>query len=365
MKIYLRIIGAYWSTFGVGKELFSFILIRSPFFLFRSITFFLDNLFFPGYRRIKIEKPIFIIGHPRSGTTFLHQFLTQNGEFAVFETWQILLPSLIARKMVSPLIKLLIRKKKDTIFPITVGHEVTLRSIEEEEYLFLNIFNTQFMTLTTPLGFSNHEFLDLVYSDYQPPHIRKKTMRFFKQCLQRQIYYSGKKQILTKMNYSGMRIQSILETFPDAKFIYLIRSPLETIPSHLSLDRNALDHHWGLKNIPVSRLQRYYKRRYDYDVRFYRYIEEVIDSGTLSPSQFITLSYDLLKNDFGKAIEAVLTFCGIEVNDELGKSILEQTRDQKSYRPSHQNLTLEDFGLTKEKVIEDLSFIFDRYGFKK
>lgn len=167
------------------------------------------------------------------------------------------------------------------------------------------------------------------------------------------------------MNYSGMRIQSILETFPDAKFIYLIRSPLETIPSHLSLDRNAFDHRWGLKNIPVSRLQRYYKRRYDYDVRFYRYIEDVIDSGILSPSQFITLSYDLLKNDFRKAIGVVLSFTGIEVKDELRKSILEQTQNQKLYRPLHQNLTLEDFGLTKEKITEDLSFIFDRYGFKK
>ena len=365
LKIYLRMLEASWSTFGFNKEFLRLLFIRPVMLLFNSITLFLDNIFFPEYRRIKIEKPIFIIGHPRSGSTFLHRLLTQTREFAVFEFWQILFPSLVARKMIAPLIRLLIKNGKDTILPQEVGHKMAISSIEEEEFLFLHKLNTQFIAIETSLGLGNKDFLDLVYSDKQPQHIRQKTVHFFKQCLQRQIFYLGKKQIITKMNYSVFRIQSLLEAFPDAKIIYLIRSPYETIPSHLSLHRNILDYKWGLKNIPANRLQRYFERRYDYDVQFYLYIEDFINKGTFNSSQFMTLSYDLLKNDLGKAIEAIIEFTGIEISQELRKRIQEQIKTQSSYRSKHRNLDLEEFGLSKERIAKDLSFVFEKYGFKK
>lgn len=365
LKIYLRILTASWSTFGFNKEFLRFLFIRPVVLLFNSITFFLDNIFFPEYRKVKIEKPIIIISHPRSGSTFLHRLLTQTGEFAVFEFWQILFPSLVARKIIAPMIRLIIKNGKDTILPKEVGHEMTLGSIEEEEYLFDHKLNTQFLSIETALGLGNKDFSDLVYSDRQPQHIRQKTVNFFKQCLKRQIYYLGKKQILTKMNFSVFRIQSLLKAFPDAKIIYIVRSPYETIPSHLSLHLKVLDHRYGLKNIPANRLQRHFERRYDYDVRFYQYIEDLISKGTFNSSQFMTLSYDLLKNDLGKAIEAILEFTGIEISQELRKRIEEQIKMQSSYRSKHRNLDLEEFGLSKERIAKDLSFVFEKYGFKK
>lgn len=365
LKIYLRILTASWSTFGFNKEFLRFLFIRPVMLLFNSITLFLDNIFFPEYRKVKIEKPIFIISHPRSGSTFLHRLLTQTREFAVFEFWQILFPSLVARKIIAPFIMSSIKKGKDTFYPKEVGHKMALGSIEEEELLFNHTFNTQFIAIQTSLGLGNKDFMDLVYSDNQPKNVRQKTIQFFKQCLQRQIFYLGKKQILTKMNYSAFRIKTLLEAFPDAKIIYIVRSPYETIPSHLSLDRNVLDFQWGLKNIPANRLQRYFERRYHYDVQFYQYIEDLISKGIFNSSQFMTLSYDLLKNDLGKAIEVILEFTGIEISQELRKRIQEQIKMQSSYRSKHRNLDLEEFGLSKERIAKDLSFVFDKYGFKK
>ncbi|NIO20539.1 MAG: hypothetical protein GTN76_07315 [Candidatus Aenigmarchaeota archaeon] len=175
----------------------------------------------------------------------------------------------------------------------------------------------------------------------------------------------GRKQVITKMNYSGLRIQSILETFPDAKIIYMVRSPYETIPSHLSLHRNIFDYLYGLENIPADRLQRYLGRRYDYNVRFYQYVENLIQKGLFNSSQFMTLSYDLLRNDPEEAINAILEFIKLELSEELHKRIQEQIQSQRSYRRKHRNLELEDFGLSKERVAKELSFVFDRYGFQK
>ena len=76
----------------------------------------------------------------------------------------------------------------------------------------------------------------------------------------------------------------------------------------------------------------------------------------------MTLSYNLLKNDLEKAVESVVEFIGIEMSEELRKQVKQQVQAQNSFKPGHQNLSLEDFGLSREKVSKDLSFIFDKYG---
>ncbi len=365
LKIYFRTLIACWSSFGIGRELLSYLSLRPVYFAFNHVALFLDNIFFPGFRRITIEKPIFLIGHPRSGTTFLHQLLSQTGDFATFKFWEILFPSLVARKVLAPVIRWMIRRKKDTVFPKEVGHEMRLDSVEEEELLFFHNLNTQFVTLSTPLGFGDWDFTELVFSDKQPCRIRKKTMKFLKQCLQRQIYHTGKKQIITNMNYAGMRIESLLETFPDARIIYIVRSPYETMPSHLSLHRNMFDYMYGIENIPPERLRRYYQRRYKYNVEFYKYVEELIEKGILNSSCFTTISYDLLKHNLKKAVTLIVEFTELAISEDLQEKIDQQALRQQNYRRKHRNLELKDFGVSNEEVARDLGFVFDKYGFQR
>jgi hypothetical protein len=365
LKMQLRILVATLSTFGVGKELFNYSVRRPLRILFNDVTLFLDNIFFPSYRSVDVKRPIFIIGHPRSGSTFLHRLLTQTDEYAVFRFWEIAFPSLTARKIVRPLIQRLVAKQKDTIFPKEVGHELKFSSVEEEEVLFDQWYNTQFVNAMTPLAFGSWDFAELVYSDRQPQRIRDRTLELFRQCLQRQIYYTGKEQIITKMNYSGLRIRSLLHTFPDAKIIYLVRSPYETIPSHLSLHRNIFDYTYGLQRIPATRLRHYYERRYYYNVEYYRYVERLLEDGAVGPSQVLTVSYDMLLSDLRRAISLILEFTGLQVSEELRRNIDEVASRQGTYRRKHENLPLEEFGLTREKIAQDLGFVFAKYGFPK
>src|SRR5664279_1611006 len=66
--------------------------------IFTAITWFfflLDDLLFPGYKQQPIEKPLFILGNFRSGSTFLHRLLSRDMEmFTSLRTWDIfLMPS--------------------------------------------------------------------------------------------------------------------------------------------------------------------------------------------------------------------------------------------------------------------------------
>ena len=364
-RLYWHTLEGTWRAFGLSRELFVSGVRRPLFTAAARTAMALDHVFFPRFRRTPVRAPLFLIGHPRSGTTFLHRLLTQTREFSVFEFWEILCPSLTARVIVKPIAQRIIARGQGTFFPKETGHLGALDQVEEEELLFLHTGNTQFASCLSPLAFSDWDFTELVFADDQPPATRRRATRFLRGCLQRQLYATGLNRAVTKMNYSAMRTRSLLEEFPDAKFVYLVRSPLETIPSHLTLHRNMFNHLWGVDRIPQPLLARYYERRYRHNVAFYRYLDELIAAGVLPADRFLVVSYDELRNNLAETMARVIPFADLECSNRLRELITEQAAAQSRYERPHHNRPLEEFGLTRERIVSDLEFIFDRYGFSK
>jgi hypothetical protein len=382
IRTYLKILRCCIETFGIGQQFFYF-LIKIPIkLLYVHTSLLLDNIFFPKYRQVKIEKPIFLIGHPRSATTFFHEILTSTAEFLVFDNWEIHNPSLIIKKLVrgnntlkiisnfisdfrhTPhRIKLEIKNHQAGIKGKIQEHKLRSGFIgQEEEMLFQNILDTQFIALATPIGFSENGFPELCFNDEQPH--QEKSVLFLKNCFKRQIYHRGRKQIIAKMNFSLFRIKTLLKFFPDAKFIFLVRSPLETIPSHLSLQYFVLKRHYGLENIPPAKLERFLANRYKYNLLFYKeFINILSNNGVIPKDQFLEITYDSIKNDLLGVVQRVRRFTNLEFSPELENRLKEQHKKQSSYRRKHENLSLEAFNLTEDKIKSDFDFYFKRYGY--
>jgi hypothetical protein len=69
-----------------------------------AICFALDPLLFPALGSTRIEKPVFILGHARSGTTLLHRLLSADTErFSAFRLYELFLPSLLQKELVRAL----------------------------------------------------------------------------------------------------------------------------------------------------------------------------------------------------------------------------------------------------------------------
>lgn len=331
-------------------------------------TLALDDLFYRQWRDVKVERPCFIIGAPRSGTTFFHRLLTQTSEFPHWQTWELLLPSLTARRLLRPLVPKVVEllgkgfKDDSTLFE-GEGHETSITSVEEEEVLFVLRLDTQFVNLFTPVAFDADDLPEIVYNDEQPRERRLASGHFFEGCLKRQIHLTGRRQVLAKMPYSTMRVRTLLEIFPDARFVYLVRSPFETLPSHMTLHRGFFAQRYGLENIPEETLARYWQRRYRYNVALYRYFHDVMAEGGVPADQVLTVRFPELLDDLQGAFDRLIDFTGFTVSDELRQRVARRAARQAHYDAKHQNLALESFGITREQVLADLGFVFDQYGF--
>jgi len=67
--------------------------------IIHQICFVLDNVFFPDYKSHPCDKLLFIIGIPRSGTTFIHRTIASSSETSTFSTWEAIFAPAIVKKM--------------------------------------------------------------------------------------------------------------------------------------------------------------------------------------------------------------------------------------------------------------------------
>ena len=56
--------------------------------LYHWLGLALDEVLFRGYRKVDVKRPLFVVGVPRSGTTFLHGVLAEDEHNTTFATWE-------------------------------------------------------------------------------------------------------------------------------------------------------------------------------------------------------------------------------------------------------------------------------------
>ncbi|ELR97090.1 sulfotransferase [Gloeocapsa sp. PCC 73106] len=363
LQIYLSIVSAAWKVYGLRWKFWSWLIVLPVYIIFTRVTLLLDNIFFPQYRQLQIKNPVFIIGNPRSGTTFLHLLLNKTGEFVSFKSWEIFFPALTARFLFKPLVNYLIKTKQTTILPEESGHPMGIDVIEHDEFLFFHKLNTQFVILLSPLAFDGKAHPELCFYDQQDESRRQSSVEFSRRCFQRQMYYLKKEQIIAHGHFSTYRIKSILEVFPDAKFIYILRSPYETIPSHLTLEYNTFKYQGRLNEVSPKQVQKYFELRYKYDLELYRYFYNIEHNQEIPQDKLLVITYEKMRTKLRETVAEVVEFTGIKLSDQLQQVVEEQASKQGSYKRKHEVMSLEEFNLTRDKITEDFSFLLKEYGY--
>ena len=172
--------------------------------------------------------PLFILGHWRSGTTFVHNIFAQDHHFAHTTTYQTVFPHLIMWGQ--PFMKFMMNIFIPSQRP-TDKIRLTPDTPQEEEFALNN---------TMPYSYYNFwyypkeqlELCDrfLTFEKITPEEKRAYQEAFMK-IVKISIWNTGGTQYLSKNPPHTGHIQALLEMFPNAKFIYLMRNPYTVFES--------------------------------------------------------------------------------------------------------------------------------------
>ncbi len=218
----------------IWAAIFSLSLIHFVFFL-------VDEILFSAYRKLNIEDPIFIVGIPRSGTTWLQRVLANDKNLTTLTLAEaVFAPSISQRYILKafsylfkPLTHLLSRlpfqplKRMDTI------HKIRFSEPEEDFILFIPLHACFLISLLCPK--SKHYWNLSRFDSDIPSTTQKIIMNFYALCVKKHLYFHGKELSFLSKNPSFTPfIHSLKVQFPTAHIIACTRKPSETVPSQLN-----------------------------------------------------------------------------------------------------------------------------------
>lgn len=333
--------------------------------LLHTVTFALDPLVFPALRRTEVRRPVFVVGHARSGTTYLHRLLTNDPQFSYVLLWEMFFPSLIEKKVLRAVLRWdqrlggRLRRRIDALderlFSKSQGvHESGLFAPEEDEFLLTMSCASGYWVVQYPFV----DDLDFYYVDDRWPQRKKqRVMRFYKECLRRQLVLNGGGHLthLSKAPIHCGRMHSLIEIFPDARFVVPVRNPYETIPSFLKLMQFA----WSARKRAEADMKKSFRSFVNSSYHYYSHPLEVLDAHPEVPS--VILNYSDLVTDPSATMVRVYDELGIDMSAEQQKALA--TEKGREYRSGH-SYSLEEFGLDANDIRTHLAPLFDRFGWE-
>jgi hypothetical protein len=330
----------------------------------------LDELLFGAYREQAIRQPTFIIGNPRSGTTLLHRLLAKDKHnWTSMTSWEIwFAPSVVARKVErglaaldgrlgSPLhrwLRALEARWQDEV----VTHKLSLLAPEEDEYMLLHIWSTLavYHFGAVPDGSRIYTWFD----DRVGHEAQQRILDFYRRCVQRHLY-AHRDQLepetcyLAKNPAFSAKVEALCERFPDARFVYLARNPLDMIPSYVS----TLQQTWRTTGDPV---EAWSCRDYVLDMASYWYRHPLERLDRAPPGRCAIVRYEDLVSDPEGTVEALYRQLGRAIEPGFARILAREGRVIRQYESRHQ-YAMEEMGLSREQIVEAFGDVFERFGF--
>jgi hypothetical protein len=236
------------------------------------------------------QAPVFIIGHWRTGTTLLHEFLILDPRHTYPTTYECLEPNhfLLTERLLTRILGFLMPSRRP-MDNMAAGWD---RPQEDEFALCMLGQPSPYLTIAFPnRPPQDQEAFDL---EGLPPRTLAGWKRAFYRFLQ-QLTFKDPKRLILKSPPHSCRIKVLLDLFPDARFVHIVRDPYVVFPSTVKLWKSLYQAH-GLQRPTFAGLAEYVLGTFTH---LYRRIDE--GRARVDPSRFFELRYeDLVRDPVGQ-----------------------------------------------------------------
>ena len=354
------LVGADWKTFKAitaGREIDK--PWRGKYRLTKAVCRLLSTLT-PiqerRYRKVLADRPlehppVFILGHWRSGTTFMHNVLSCDKHFGYNTTYQTVFPHLMM--FGQPFFK----KTMSWLMPDkrpTDNMELAVDLPQEEEFALANMMPYTYYNFWF-LPRYQMEYCDryLLFDDITPEELKVWEETFVK-LIKISLWNTGGTQFLSKNPPHTGRVAELVKMFPDAKFIYLMRNPFTVFESTRSFFHNTIQP-LKLEAISDEELERNILTVYEKLYRKYKATRGLIPAGNLVEVKFEDYEQDALG-----MTERIYRDLGLPGWEEAQPAIAQYVGAKKGYKKNRYQYDDRTVRLVREHWHEAL----DDWGYK-
>ncbi|MCA9050184.1 MAG: sulfotransferase [Planctomycetaceae bacterium] len=328
------------------------ILSIPPIAVYNSVLSRMESLVY-GRAVAKTEvshAPLFVLGYWRSGTTLLQTLLSHDPQFQHLNLYRALFPwhFLLSESLVTKLTASFVPKARPMD---NVG--VSWDAPQEDDVALC------IMSQVSPCMLLSHphdpkEFWRPLDFDSLPAE----DLQRWKDCLHllvRKLTYASSKRIMMKSPFHTYHAPTLLEMFPDAKFLYIYRNPYDVFRSSVHLRHRMIAENTLGRDI--------FDGSEEEIISTYRFAFEQYEKHRqqIPADRIHEICYEQLAEDPIGELRKAYQGIGLEGFNELEQALLPQMEEHRRYRRNQ----FPDDPYWVNRVYEELRPAFDRFGHEK
>lgn len=300
------------------------------------------------------QDPVFILGHWRSGTTYLQNLLSRDPQFAWADPVStvsgpncLLLRPVLAAVQRGPL------KNARPMDNLNYALDLPM-----EEAFGLSSISTH--SIAHAIVFPNHfqDYLPTIFIEDMNSKDKAQWERSYTGFLKKLTYIHGGKQLMLKSPENTGHVRELLELYPNAKFINIYRDPYTTMMSTVNMFMKQM-HSLRLSRLPDCDLKEMVEDTFL--GIFSRMYHQLFELENLIPqNQLVHIKYEDFAARPEEHLRLIYETLELEGFEEALPRFREHIASQTNYKKN--KFTLEpEF---RDKINKALGFYFEHYGYE-
>jgi len=300
---------------------------------------------------------IFIVGHWRTGTTHLHNLLCQDKNHGYVSTFQAFAPGLclIGERLIKKPFNKLAQKMHPTREIDNIP--LSMDNPEEEDLAIACMSPYSYLHMYTfPRRARYYYETYITFFEKLPESIIARWKNAYMTMLRKASLEAGGKRLVIKNCADSARLKTLLELFPDAKFIHIYRNPYDVFRSTKHLYRVVLER---------SQLQEISHDEFEeWVLTFYaQLMQKFLEDKTLIPKgNLVEVKYEELDREpltQLRKIYETLNLPGFEEAEPAFRAYLDSISGYQKL--SHKTVD----NTAASKINEQWAFVFEALGYER
>jgi len=302
----------------------------------------------PEIADIPVEKPIFITGLPRTGTTLTHNLISQDSQWRVLQYYELVYPFVIPGvdhydDYTIQLAEQGLQRIYQYFPQLKVRHETKVTAPEECYHLKRNTFYC--------ISWANETYSP-TYMEWFLQQDMTEAYRYYKKQLQLLLWRRPGKELLLKCPSHLYHVDSIFKVFPQARVIWLHRNPVKSIASGLSLLSLFHTQNNGKNNPFLDLYLKYYQQA----------LHQATEIERSGDPRLLSVSYKRMVDSPIDEIHRIYDKLNLTWNPENENNIRKWLEKNPQHKHGVHRYNIEDFGLTETRIKTEFAAYYKEYG---